>query len=142
MAVLTIRQTKKRFGLPHRILVDGRVLCTMQTPEIRIQLPAAQYCITVQSLIPFISSVKYVSVSEDTENILEFRDREKWWDIVFTADMVLWLAKLFVHLQKPYSTIYEVVSDTVFAAWLIHEWRIRGTYFEMTVTHPQKETLK
>lgn len=135
MATLTIRQTKKRFGLPHRILINGRMLGVMNTPEINIQLPPGQYQVEIQSLFPFINSLKFLTVSEETSNVLEFRDKEKWWDVVFTADMVLWLAKLFLHLQKPWSTIYEIVSDVVFAVWLFHEWRIRNTYFDITVRH-------
>ena len=136
MAVLTIRQTKKRFGLPHKILVNGKLLGIMNIPELKIQLPAGQYSIEIQSILPFINSMKFVKVSDETANILEFRDKEKWWDIIFTIDMILWVAKLFVHLQKPYSTIYELVSDLIFAIWLLHEWRIRNTYFDINVSHP------
>lgn len=142
MAELIIREKKKHFGIPRKILVNGRPLCTMKAQEIRLQLPPAQYCITIQSIVPSFCAVKYVSVSEETDNVLEFSDREKWWDLVFTADMFLWLAKIFLDLQKPYSIIYEIVSDTLFAVWLIREWRIRGTYFDMTVSHPEKSAQK
>ena len=80
MAILTIRQTKKRFGLPHRILINGRMLGVMNTPEINIQLPPGQYQVEIQSLFPFINSLKFLTVSEETSNVLEFRDKEKWWD--------------------------------------------------------------
>lgn len=135
MAVLTIRQAAKRFGLPHKIFVNGSLLCVMNTPEARFQLPEGQHQVEIRSMIPIIRSMKYVSLSEEKTTLLEFKDREKIWDLIFWGDMALWLAKVFLHLQKPYSTIYEIVSDTVFAVWLLHEWRIRNVYFDIDVTH-------
>lgn len=133
MALLVIRQAKNVLALPHKILINGRLLGIMRTPEVNIQLPAGNYEVEIQSMISFIKSTRTITVDENRATLLTFCDKEKWWDIVFWGDMVLWLAKLFLHIPKPYSTIYEVVSDVVFAIWLWHEWRIRNDYFAVNL---------
>lgn len=133
MALLLICQAKKGLPLPHKILINGRLLGIMRTPEVKIQLPAGVYELEIQSMIPIIKSVRNVRVEENRPTRVTFGDKEKWWDVVFWGDMVLWLAKLIFRIPKPYSIYYEVVSDVVFAIWLFHEWRIRNDYFEVKV---------
>jgi len=55
--------------------------------------------------------------------------------MVFSLDMVLWIASLFIELQKPYSTIYHIVSEGLFAIWLIHIVVIRKKYFRISTYH-------
>lgn len=134
MARLTIIQKKRRFMplLPHKILIGGQAVGLMRTPCVHIVIPQGTYEITIQSLFPFIKSSAVVRIDNGVDNVMEFEDKEKYWDILFSADMLLWIVSLFIELQKPYSTIYHIVSEGLFAIWLIHIIVIRKRYFKIT----------
>ena len=136
MARLTIIQKNRRFMplLPHKILIGGQAVGLMRTPCVHIEIPQGAYKITIQSLFPFIRSSAVVRIDEGVDNVMEFEDKERYWDILFSADMLLWIVSLFIELQKPYSTIYHIVSESLFAIWLIHIIVIRKRYFKIT-TH-------
>lgn len=108
MAKLAIIQKKRRFTpmLPHKILVGGQLLGLMRTPSVTINMPQGMYEVTVQSVFPFIRTSAIVKVDEGVDNVLEFEDKEKYWNLIFSLDMILWFASLFLNLQKPYSTIF------------------------------------
>ncbi len=118
MARLTIIQKKRKFTpmLPHKILIGGQLLGLMRTPSVTINIPQGIYEVTVQSVFPFIKTSAIVKVD----------------DIVFSLDMILWIASLFIDLQKPYSTVYHIVSEGLFAIWLIHIIVIRKKYFRIS----------
>lgn len=120
--------------LPHKILVGGQAVGLMRTPRVHIEIPQGAYEITIQSLFPFIKSSAVVRIDNGVDNVMEFEDKEKYWDILFSADMLLWIVSLFIELQKPYSTIYHIVSEGLFVIWLIHIIVIRKRYFKIT-TH-------
>lgn len=134
MARLTIIQKKRKFTpmLPHKILIGGQLLGLMRTPSVTINIPQGIYEFTVQSVFPFINTSAIVKVDEGVDNVMEFEDKEKYWDIVFSLDMILWIASLFLNLQKPYSTIYHLISEGLFAIWLIHIIVIRKRYFRIS----------
>lgn len=134
MARLTIIQKKRRFMplLPHKILIGGQAVGLMRTPCVHIEIPQGAYEITIQSLFPFITSSAVVRIDNGVDNVMEFEDKEKYWDILFSADMLLWIVSLFIELQKPYSTIYHIVSEGLFAIWLIHIIVIHKRYFKIT----------
>jgi len=108
------------------------LLGLMRTPSVTINIPQGIYEVTVQSVFPFIKTSAIVKVDEGVDNVMEFEDKEKYWDIVFSLDMILWIASLFIDLQKPYSTIYHIVSEGLFAIWLIHIIVIRRKYFRIS----------
>ncbi len=101
--------------------------------RLTINMPQGIYEITVQSMFPFIRTSAVVKVDEGVDNVMEFEDKEKYWDIVFSLDMILWTASLFLNLQKPYSTIYHIISEGLFAIWLIHLIVVRKRYFRISV---------
>ena len=104
----------------------------MRTPSVTINMPQGIYEVTVQSVFPFINTSVIVKVDEGVDTVMEFEDKEKYWDIVFSLDMILWIASLFIDLQKPYSTIYHIVSEGLFAIWLFHIIVIRKKYFNIS----------
>lgn len=134
MARLAIVQKKRRFIrlLPHKILIEGQLIGLMRTPSVQINIPQGLYEITVQSLVPFIKTSAMVRIDEGVENIMEFEDKEKYWDILFSLDMILWTVNLFLNLDKPYSSIYHIVSEGLFALWLIHIVVVRKRYFRIS----------
>ena len=74
-----------------------------------------------------------VTTSEAVDTFLEFGDREKIWDIIFWADMVLWLVKRLINLPEPWELISEILSNGFFAVWLMRVWIIRKKYFKVEV---------
>ena len=118
--------------LPHKILIGGQMLGLMRTPSVTINMPQGIYEVTVQSVFPFIRTSATVKVDEGVDNVMEFEDKEKYWDVVFSLDMILWAASLFIELQKPYSTIYHIVSEVLFLIWLIHIIVVRKKYFRIS----------
>ena len=132
MALLTLIQSRGKFSmrLPHNILINGQLLGMMRDPQVTIRIPAGQYDVTVQSMIPFISATHRVTLTEAQPVTLSFRDREQVWDTLFVIDFALWILKRFLHLSNPWSWMYEVFTNGYFLLWLLYEWRIRKQYFK------------
>ena len=98
----------------HYLLINDQVVGVMKG-EARVTVPAATFKVTIRSSIKFIESSAVVSTSEPVDTYVEFGDREKVWDIIFWADMVLWLVKRVLHLPEPWGLIYEILSNGFFA---------------------------
>ena len=110
--------------LPHKIYFNGQLLGIMQ------RIPEGKYSLKIQSMIPFIYAEKEIGVKRGA-NTVTFSDREKFWDILFTIDLVLVIVKLFITLPDNLDLIYKIVTNGYFAIWLIYEWVIRKRYFRI-----------
>lgn len=129
--------------LPHLICLNGQTIGVLgkvgkaalrpqwkpKPLQADISLPAGHYTLRIQSVIKWFSATVEVDVHEAQPAVVEFGDKEFWWDLVFWGDMVAWLLKLILHIGRPWSIVYEVLSDLVLAVWLYHEYKIRNTYF-------------
>lgn len=120
--------------VPHKIYINGQLVGIMQTPEVRVQMPAGSYGVRVQSMLQWFSASTMVTVEEGGTSVLKFTDREGWWDILFVIDIVFWIVKRFLHLAAPWTWIYEIFTNGYFVIWLIYEWRICDEYFKLTVS--------
>lgn len=126
MAILTIIQKKRRMMpmLPHKILIGGKCIGLMRTPMIHINMPQGLYEITIQSLFPFIKTSAIVKVEEEVDNVMEFEDKEKYWDILFSFDMLLWIVSLFYHLihikkqKQSFATTHFFINFVTWKIWL------------------------
>lgn len=117
--------------LPHKIYFNGQLLGIMQRKEIQLKgIPEGKYSLKIQSMIPFIYAEKEIGVKRGA-NTVTFSDREKFWDILFTIDLVLVIVKLFITLPDNIDLIYKIVTNGYFAIWLIYEWVIRKRYFRI-----------
>ena len=117
--------------LPHKIYFNGQLLGIMQRKEIQLKgIPEGKYSLKIQSMIPFIYAEKEIGVKRGA-NTITFSDREKFWDILFTIDLVLVIVKLFITLPDNLDLIYKIVTNGYFAIWLIYEWVIRKRYFRI-----------
>ncbi len=117
--------------LPHKIYFNGQLLGIMQRKEIQLKgIPEGKYSLKIQSMIPFIYAEKEIGVKRGA-NTVTFSDREKFWDILFTIDLVLVIVKLFITLPDNLDLIYKIVTNGYFAIWLIYEWVIRKRYFRI-----------
>ena len=135
MAILHIVQRRGKFSVnvPHKLLIDGQYIGIMKDKKVSIEMPMGEYLITIQSMIPFISASQRVSLTPRSETTLTFADRERWWDMLFVLDVVLWSVKRFLHLAAPWTWIYEIFTNGYFVLWLLYEWRIRKRYFKFEI---------
>ena len=144
MATLIIKDRHSgKLVLPHYLLINDQVVGVMKG-EARVTVPAATFKVTIRSSIKFIESSAVVSISESVDTYVEFGDREKVWDIIFWADMVLWLVKRMLHLPEPWGLVYEILSNGFFAVWVLRVWIIRKKYFKVEVFQkiPNRENDK
>ncbi|GEM_PF-973376 len=119
-----------KLSLPHYLLVNGQMIGVMKR-AVKLEIPDGRYLVTVRSTVRFIESSVWAEVHENTENCVEFGDREKYWDIIFWIDMVLWLVKRIIDVGAPWGMIYEICSNGFFAVWMLRVWIIRKNYFRL-----------
>jgi len=134
MPRLTIKQKSKgKLVLPHYLLINGKMLGLMKDPSITLEVPPATFKVRIQSVFKWFYSEAVVTTHNETDTVIEFTDREKWWDILFGIDLVLWCIKGLFHLAAPWTWIYEILTNGYFVAWLIYEWTIRKRYFKLNI---------
>lgn len=133
MPTLKIVNKKDRFSLPlpHVIWINGRQLGVMNTPEISIDLPQGDFLLKIQSVFPFFFATKFIKIKPDVLNVVTFQSREKWWDILFTIDLLFWIAELFFELPHPWNLVYKIITNGYFIIWLIYEFVIREKYYKI-----------
>lgn len=134
MATLVIRQKRSKFALkiPHKIFINNQLVGIMNSREVNIHLPEGYYTLTIGSMIPYIYAQANVHPQEQQIHVVEFSDREKWWDILFCIDMILWIADCFFSLPHPWNIAYKIFTNGYFIIWLIYEWSIRKQYFMLS----------
>ena len=149
--ILTIRH-KRHFlepRLPHlvflRPMAQKPVLLLMKGDEMKVEIPF-DYCeVSIQcgGVIPLrlisrirkrathldlsVSSTLRLEKPIDGDCTIEFRDRERLWNILFDIDLILWIVSLFVTMPLA----YKIISDAFFAIWLIRLIIIRKRYYTL-----------
>lgn len=116
----------------------------MQTPRVNVEIPAGIFRVTIQSMIPILSATKEIKVDGGVQNILIVSDREKWWDLLFVVDLVLWCADFLFHLPQPWDLVYDIFTNGYFVLWFLYEWLIRKRYFRLEYCQkpsPQEEAI-
>lgn len=136
MAILTLhRKQIFKFSIPYWVFINEQPVGIMQSKEVNIQIPEGKYDISVRVLFRFfkwqfhIRGNKPVSINPDEHLHLFITDKEKWWNILFNIDLVVWFAKFFFDLPYPWNIVYEVLSNGFFILWLLRIWFIRSHYF-------------
>ena len=76
-----------------------------------------------------LSATETIRVSNEGYNCLDFKDKERWWDIVFGIDLAVWFVTLFLTIPHPWDIVYHVLSDGFFVAWLIRLFVVRKRYY-------------
>ena len=118
--------------VPHYILINGQLLGIMKGKEAHISLPSGRYVLTIRSMYKFIESSATVDISEGETRHITFTDRDKVWNCLFNADLILWIIKRIMHVPEPWGTVYEIVSNGFFVIWLLRIWIIRKHYFAIS----------
>ena len=117
--------------LPNRIFINGRFVGIMQQKNATIMIPEGTYNIMIQSIVPFMYSTCIVEINQGVENVVSFKSRERIWDILFTIDLVLWIAGFFVTFPQPWDLVYEISTNAFLAIWLVYEYCIRKKYYKI-----------
>lgn len=117
--------------LPNRIFINGRFVGIMQQKKVTIMIQEGTYNIMIQSVFPFMYATCIAEISQGVENVISFKNRERIWDILFTIDLVLWIAGFFVSLPEPWDLVYEISTNAFLALWLIYEFCIRKRYYRI-----------
>lgn len=131
------RRQMFKLSIPYWVFINEQPIGIMQSKEVSIELPPAQFELRIKILFRVfkwqfsIGGKKKISLAEGEHLHLMIADKERWWNILFDIDLVLWLAKLFFELPHPWNIIYEVVSNGFFALWLARVWFIRNRYFQI-----------
>lgn len=132
--VVLHRKQLFKWALPYWVFVDGRLAGIMQLPHVELHLPDGQHTIGVKLMFGFgkwmfgIGGERVIQASGTVEH-LQITDRERWWNLLFDIDLLLWVASLFLSLPTPWNYIYQAVSEGFFAIWLLRIWIIRKRYF-------------
>lgn len=145
MSLLVITHRQKDFWvrIPYQVIVNGRLVGTMNTPQARLRLPAGYYTITIRSgsYVPIgkkgktldltLSSTAPVQVSEYGYTCLDFKNKERWWNTLFNIDLILWLTSVFLRIPNPWNIVCHVVSEGFFLIWIIRLLIVRRRYYSM-----------
>ncbi len=144
MAELIItRKQKDYLKMPYQVIINGRLVGIMRTPQARLRMPAGCYMVTIRTggFVPVgkkgktidmtLSSTEAIQITDYAYNCLDFKDSGRWWDVVFTIDLVVWIVSLFLTIPHPWNIVYHVLSDGFFVAWLIRLFFVRKRYYAM-----------
>ena len=144
MPILTLhRRQMFKLSIPYWVFINEQPIGIMQGKQVNIELPPSQFDLSIKILFRLfkwqfsIRGKRKVCLSEGEHLHLTITDKERWWNILFDIDLVLWLAKMFFELPHPWNIVYEVVSNGFFALWLARIWFIRDRYFKIV-----KQSLK
>lgn len=131
--VITQKNRLSFFNIPHYILINGRLLGIMKDKSVTLCVPPATFEIRIQSMFRWFFSSAVVSTHKGAITHIDFSNREKWWDILFVIDIILWCVKRFLNLAAPWTWIYEIFTNGYLVAWIIYEWSIRKRYFRIDI---------
>lgn len=136
MALLILhRKQWFKLTLPYWVFINGQPVGIMQSKEVSLQIPEGQYELCIRILFRFfkwqfhIGGSRKIYLQDDEHLHLHITDKERWWNLLFDIDLVLWLAKLFFELPHPWNIVYEVLSNGFFIIWIARIWLIRDRYF-------------
>ena len=133
---LTIIDKSSMMGLslPHKIYIENYYKGIVKGKSATINgFPLGRYNIMIQSMIPYFSSSSTIEIKEGS-NTVEFKDKEKIWDILFTIDIVLWIVKRFITLEPTINLWYEIITNGYLILWIVYELSIRKKYFKIQQT--------
>lgn len=132
------KNLERKISIPYWVFINGQPIGFMRDKEISIQIPEGTYDIGVRIVFAlwkwrfYIGSERKVNLTEKHTTIL-IDDRERWWNILFDIDMVIWFASFFFTLPEPWNMLYHLISEGFFAIWLLRVFMIRKQYFKLTL---------
>lgn len=133
--LLLVPARRQWLYLPHYLTFDGQLLGLIRDKHGRCQIIATPgtHVLTFSSVYTFLRTTEAVTLQPGTTTVLAYDDRNRVWNWLFNADLVFWLLKRFISFGTTWDLVYEVVSWSVFIAWLVSTWLIRNHYFKFRV---------
>lgn len=136
MALLTLhRKQRFKLAIPYWIYINGCPVGLMRDSEVSVQMPEGTYTVEVKIMFKVwkwlfgIGGSHKVSLRDEDHVHLAVTDRERWWNLLFDIDLVLWIASFFFTLPQPYDMVYHAVSEGFFVVWLLRILIARNRYF-------------
>ncbi len=142
MALLTLHR-KQRFkvAIPYWVFIDGQSVGMMRSSNVGIDLPEGSYNLAVKIVLGLwkwrfdIGGDTVVTLSEQLPTRVRITDRERWWNLLFDLDLVIWIACMFIELPAPWNVVYHILSEGFFAIWMIRILVIRNRYFKLMTSY-------
>ena len=137
--IIRHKQGLIKLPLPYFIYINGQFVGFMRSDETKGVLPAGSYHVEIKLPMRLLkwdvslSSSVRLTIKEHESLTLIFRNRERWWDILFNIDLILYLLSFFITIPSPWNIVYHVLSDGFFLVWLIRFWHIRRNYFKIDI---------
>lgn len=130
---------KKEFPpiIPYFLMVNDQTVGIMKGGQFTIHFPEGTYKLSVKMRFQLwkykldIGSDTTLRLEEASDKVLMITDREKWWNILFNIDLVLWLISFMVSFPEPWKQYYDLVSEGFFLIWIIRNILIRNRYFHL-----------
>lgn len=127
--VIEDKTSKMGMRLPHKIFIGGGFVGVLKGQKALINgIPAGNYELRVESMIPFIYARHIITIKEG-ENYVTFHDRERFWDWLLWLDVVIVLLRWLIDLPQQVDICCRIVSNVIFVAWIVYEYVIRKRYF-------------
>lgn len=133
------RRQLLKVGIPYWVFINGHPVGFMNSKDAVIQMVAGQYNLGVKIVFRIkkwqftIGSEEPITLENDSNCHVTISDKERWWNLLFDVDLVLWLICFFVTIPEPWNYLYHILSEGFFALWLIRIWVIRKRYFVFDV---------
>ena len=142
MALLTLhRKQHFKVAIPYWVFIDGQPVGLMQSSDVGIDLPEGSYNLAVKIVLGLwkwrfdIGGDTVVTLSEQLPTRVRITDRERWWNLLFDLDLIIWIACMFIELPEPWNVVYHVLSEGFFAIWIIRILVIRNRYFKLMTSY-------
>ena len=142
MALLTLhRRQRFKVAIPYWVFIDGQPVGMMRSSDVGIDLPEGSYNLAVKIVLGLwkwrfdIGGDTVVTLSEQLPTRVRITDRERWWNLLFDLDLIIWIACMFIELPEPWNVVYHVLSEGFFAIWIIRILVIRNRYFKLMTSY-------
>lgn len=142
MALLTLhRKQRFKLAIPYWVFIDGQPVGMMRSSDVGIDLPEGSYNLAVKIVLGLwkwrfdIGGDTVVTLSEQLPMRVRITDRERWWNLLFDLDLIIWIACMFIELPEPWNVVYHVLSEGFFAIWILRILIIRKRYFKLKTSY-------
>ena len=142
MALLTLHRNQRfKVAIPYWVFVDGQPVGMMRSSDVGIDLPEGSYNLAIKIVLGLwkwrfgIGGDTVVTLSEQLPTRVRITDRERWWNLLFDLDLIIWIACMFIELPEPWNVVYHVLSEGFFAIWIIRILVIRNRYFKLMTSY-------
>ena len=135
------RKQHFKLSIPYWIFLNDQPVGIMRHKDVSLQLPPGQYKLSVKIVLGLfkwrlqIGGSNVVSLQEGEQRHVRVTDRERWWNLLFDLDLVIWIACMFIELPEPWNVVYHVLSEGFFALWLLRILIIRKRYFKLKTSY-------